>query len=59
MKFMYFSIKSRHSDILLNKHKLAAITLVIVTVYNHVTCGQCANRMLQRILMENQYILAC
>ena len=30
-----------------------------VTVDNHVTCGQCANRMLQRILMENQYIFAC
>ena len=29
------------------------------TVDNHVTCGQCANRMLQTILMENQYIFAC
>ena len=28
-----------------------------LTVDNHVTCGQCANRMLQRILMKNQYIL--
>ena len=27
------------------------------TVDNHVTCGQWANRMLQRILMKNQYIL--
>ena len=26
------------------------------TVYNHVTCRQWAYRMLQRILMENQYI---
>ena len=25
-------------------------------VYNHVTCGQWAYQMLQRILMENQYI---
>ena len=29
----------------------------LITVDNHVTCGQSANRMLQRILMENQYIL--
>ena len=33
--------------------------LCLYTVDNHVTCGQCANRMLQRILMENQYIFAC
>ena len=29
-----------------------------ITVDNHVTCGQWANRMLQWILMKNQYILA-
>ena len=28
----------------------------IFTVDNHLTCGQWADQMLQRILMENQYI---
>ena len=31
-----------------------AQNFIITTVDNHVTCGQCINRMLQRILVENQ-----
>ena len=41
------------------RYKSKCIRIFIITVDNHVTCGQCANRMLQRILMENQYIIAC
>ena len=56
--FLVFELRNQH-DCVEKQEEGIMNGVYIITVDNHVTCGQCANRMLQRILMENQYIFAC